>query len=209
MMSDGVTMSHVSYSMMSVWIIQSREQSGSECTRMRWKGKVQWEKRNRCLISEVITLSTLHIAGCSTLAGTMGPCIMACILMAMNMRMLWHTWRPLLLDGRTMKSSFTPGTVMVCNMKLKILSLFKWRVGYSDSFLSPTMNLFSIKMISTRLTGLQTPVKPHHFQRVMGNQSWCLIFWQWSCYAWDGRKVRLGVCECKGGSPGVCLTTAV
>jgi hypothetical protein len=33
-------------------------------------------------------------------------------------------------------------------------------------------------MTFERPTGLQAPVKLHHFQRVMGNQSWCLIFSQ-------------------------------
>ena len=80
-----------------------------------------------------------------------------------------------------------------CMKKPKILSPFKWRVGNTNSYLSSMTNLFSIKMIAIWLTGLQTPVKPHHFQRVMGNQLWCLIFWLLSL-AWWGAWWGFRIC---------------
>ena len=70
--------------------------------------------------------TTPHVAGCNSSAGIMVPCVLACILMGTNVRMLWHIGRPLLQDGRTVKSDFIPGTVMVWSMKLRI-SRFKWR----------------------------------------------------------------------------------
>jgi hypothetical protein len=57
-------------------------------------------------------LSALPVAGCNTFTGAMAPCTMACILMVISMRMLWHTE---MQDGRSMKSKFTPGTVMALN----------------------------------------------------------------------------------------------
>ena len=93
---------------------------------LNWSQAWSYNKSSHSLGFPVLqSLSALHITGCNTLAGAMGPCVMACILMAMSMRMLWHTGMPLLPDGRAMKNDFIPGTVMVWNMKLKILSPFK------------------------------------------------------------------------------------
>ena len=77
---------------------------------LNWSQAWSCNKSSRSLgFPALQSLSALHVAGCNALAGAMGPCIMACILMAMSVRMLWHTGMPLLPDGRAMKNDFIMG----------------------------------------------------------------------------------------------------
>ena len=80
---------------------------------------------------------------------------MGCILMAMSVRMLWHTGLALLPDERSMRNNFTSGTMMVLSTEHVMTLESKWRVDDIGSFLSLMMSQFSIKITPTRPTGCQ------------------------------------------------------
>jgi hypothetical protein len=125
--------------------------------------QVMWSTLSWGLIcrrnSHALEFHAQLVAGSNASAGTMAPRKMACILMAMNGRMLLHTEQECFHTWDNSGIEYWPQNVFPVKGGRFWLIL----VTHDES-------------ASKRPTGLPAPAKPLHFQRVLGNQLWCLIF---------------------------------
>ena len=75
--------------------------------------------------------------------------IKGCMLMAMNIPMLWNIGKPLWNDSKTMNGSFTLGTTSAMSTLILLLQ----QQAPFVLFLSLTTNLCFIKMINSKFIG--------------------------------------------------------
>jgi hypothetical protein len=94
--------------------------------------------------------------------------------MGMKEMMSWNTDRDLSCDEKKMSVVSINGTMMETNSHAqKGFSSLVQSAAFDLSW-SPMMNRLFIKMMSARLHGLTSPIRPFQGPKATASQSWCL-----------------------------------